>query len=76
MAPQLKNSTHFEGNDLRVSAEDWTWVSSLLTLGALVGALSAGFLMDTLGRKTTMILISFPFTIGWVLIITASHVRE
>ena len=72
----MKNSTHLEGNDLVVSPDDWSWVTSLLTLGALVGGLPGGILMDTLGRKTVMILTSFPYTIGWVLVFTADSVSK
>ena len=54
-------------------ADEWSWVASLLTLGALVGALFTGSVIDWIGRKTGLILDALPFIIGWILIIAASN---
>lgn len=44
------------------------WVGSLMTLGGFVGALPAGFIVNSLGRKTTLIFIHIPMIIAWVII--------
>lgn len=42
-----------------------------MTLGALVGSLGGGFLMDRFGRKITLMAISVPYLLAWLLIATA-----
>ena len=48
-------------------------VGSFVNLGALLGALTGGFLMDRFGRKLVLIFLSLPFVIGWLLIAVAVH---
>lgn len=48
-------------------------VGSFVNLGALLGALTGGFLMDRFGRKLVLITMSLPFITGWLLIIVAVH---
>ena len=54
-----------------LSTFEFSWVASLLNLGALVGGLSGGALIDLFGRKTVMLMTCVPFIVGWILIITA-----
>jgi SP family facilitated glucose transporter-like MFS transporter 8 len=37
-------------------------------LGALFSAPVCGLLMDRIGRKNTMLILSVPFVLGWLLI--------
>lgn len=46
-------------------------VGSFVNLGALLGALTGGFLMDRFGRKMVLIVVSLPSVIGWLLIVLA-----
>lgn len=48
-----------------------SWVSSLINLGALFGALSGGFLMDNFGRKFILTVTSIPYLLAWILIAAA-----
>ncbi|XP_059490974.1 uncharacterized protein LOC132205733 [Neocloeon triangulifer] len=52
-----------------VSPAEFSWVSSVVTLGAALSCMPAGFLVDWIGRKYTMLFISIPFVIGWAFII-------
>ena len=52
---------------------EWTWVVSLLILGALAGALCAGYVVDRIGRKNGFLLSCIPFVIGSILIIAAQN---
>ncbi|KAK8769053.1 solute carrier family 2, facilitated glucose transporter member 8-like [Amblyomma americanum] len=70
--PSLKNNVSQGGLEITESEE--TWFGSLMTLGALTGGLVAGFLVDSLGRKLSIIFSSLGFITGWVLIATASSV--
>ncbi|CAB0019235.1 unnamed protein product [Nesidiocoris tenuis] len=51
-----------------------SWIGSLLTLGALMGALPAGKLADVIGRKPTLMIIPFPLMIAWGIIYATKSV--
>ena len=42
-----------------------------MPIGALVGAPLAGWLVDYIGRKKSLLLCSVPFTIGWVITVVS-----
>jgi MFS family permease len=48
-----------------------SWVASLAPLGALVGALSAGYVANTIGRKKLLLGLGVLYLLGWSLIIVA-----
>ena len=45
------------------------WIGSLVPLGAFIFCLVTGKICDVLGRKTTLLLITLPYLLGWVLVI-------
>jgi len=49
-----------------------SWISSLAPLGALVGAVPAGYVANLIGRKRLMLLLTIPYLLGWFLIIVAA----
>ncbi|RZF43733.1 hypothetical protein LSTR_LSTR009156 [Laodelphax striatellus] len=51
-----------------LTTEQRGWVSSLLSIGAFVGALTAGMFVDKLGRKVSLLLLGFPTLASWALI--------
>ena len=76
--PQVSvNASSLDPSDqlLNLTPDEWSWVTSLLTLGAAVGCLVAGLAIEAIGRKATLLAASVPFTVGWILIIAASHPR-
>ncbi|CAB3365730.1 Hypothetical predicted protein [Cloeon dipterum] len=58
-----------------VSASEFSWVGSVVNLGAAVSCLPTGFLVDWIGRKYTMLFVSIPFVIGWAFIIWPAAVE-
>lgn len=56
---------------VKLDNTEMAMVGSFVNLGALLGALSGGFLMDRFGRKLVLISLSLPFVVGWLLIIVA-----
>lgn len=48
-----------------------SWAGSVLSLGALLGAIMGGFLIDKYGRKVVLVATSVPSVIGWFLLIFA-----
>ena len=63
------NST---GPSLLPTDADKAWYSSLITLGAIVGAPLAGWSVDLFGRKATILFVSVPYVAGWLLITYAT----
>jgi len=47
-----------------VTLDDFQWIGSVVNLGAALSCLPTGFLVDLIGRKNTMLVISIPFVIG------------
>ncbi|XP_067004852.2 facilitated trehalose transporter Tret1-2 homolog isoform X2 [Anabrus simplex] len=67
------NSTNVTRTSM-VSEAQASWIGSLVPLGALVGALPAGFIADGLGRKPLILFLGILFLLGWVLIILSHEV--
>jgi len=51
-----------------------SWVSSIVTLAAVIGAPFAGWALEKFGRRKSMLLLSIPFFIGWLLIYIGTDV--
>jgi MFS family permease len=68
--PYIADCTKPEGEcDFEFDATVGSWIGSLLTLGCLATSFVTGFLMGKIGRKWTIVLMSVPFILGWVLIL-------
>ncbi|CAH1972685.1 unnamed protein product [Acanthoscelides obtectus] len=52
-----------------------SWVASLYCLGAAIGPIFAGKFADRLGRKRTLIIISFPMIISLVILAFAKNIH-
>lgn len=55
--------------DNPITDEQASWVGSIVTLGCLVGAIPAGTLAHTLGRRGFLLALAWPLILGWILII-------
>ena len=53
------------------SADQMSWISSLLNIGALIGSLFGGFMIDWVGRRRTVITPIPLFIASWILITLA-----
>ncbi|XP_039300507.1 facilitated trehalose transporter Tret1 [Nilaparvata lugens] len=51
-----------------LTTEQRGWISSLLSIGALFGALTAGMIVDRFGRKLSLLLLGFPTLAAWALL--------
>lgn len=58
-------------NGKAVTAAQASWIASLAPLGALVGALSAGYIANMIGRKKLLLILAAIYLLGWFLIIVA-----
>lgn len=66
----MLNGTDF---DFDIDETDSSWVGSALNLGAMFMCIPIGYIINMIGRKGAMLALIIPFTIGWVLLITAQH---
>lgn len=71
---QAENTSFIGEYGFSVTRDEWSWVGSIVTLGAAAVCLFIGTVINFIGRKLTMLLLVIPFTIGWVLVIWASNV--
>lgn len=60
---------------LVITKEQGSWISSLLALGAIAGALGSGSMADKMGRKKSLLLLSVPFLASWGIILVATEVK-
>ncbi|KAK9887172.1 hypothetical protein WA026_020626 [Henosepilachna vigintioctopunctata] len=61
-------------NHLTISTSQMGWIGSFATLGAMTMCIPTGFVCDLIGRKKTLLAISIPFIIGWLLILFSKSV--
>lgn len=43
-----------------------SWISSLLAIGAFLGALPTGYIADAIGRRYTALAMDVPFILAWL----------
>lgn len=73
-SPILSEVEHGAIHNITVSDSQMGWIGSFATLGAMFMCFPTGLICDLIGRKTTLLLLVFPFSIGWSLIIWARSV--
>jgi SP family facilitated glucose transporter-like MFS transporter 8 len=68
--PELQSAN----STLPITPEEGSWIGSLVAVGAIVGAVPAGYFADRFGRKLVILTLSAPFLLSWVLIVVANSV--
>lgn len=56
--------------------EAWSWIGALMPVGAAIISVVIGYLIGRFGRKTSMLCLVVPFTVGWLLIIVPNGVSS
>ncbi|XP_031839330.2 facilitated trehalose transporter Tret1 [Nomia melanderi] len=74
--PQLMKSVANTPLDKPITADDNTWIGSLVAIGAVIGCFVAGVLADKIGRKYTLLSSTVLYLIGWALIASAGVVYQ
>ncbi|CAH0597626.1 unnamed protein product [Chrysodeixis includens] len=83
LMPLVTNTTNLARNgslvnslnqtaDFLLNTRDSSLVSSILAIGAAISALPVGMLASKIGRRPTVLILSIPFTINWLLTIFAN----
>ena len=57
--------------DQTLGPEVNSWIGAFFPIGALVSSVLTGYAMSQFGRKMTIIYMSVPFSIGWILLALA-----
>ncbi|XP_046661074.1 facilitated trehalose transporter Tret1-like isoform X1 [Homalodisca vitripennis] len=69
LLPQLQDPA----SPLQVNTEEASWIASLGVITNPLGAILSGLLMEWLGRKKAVQLVSIPFLLGWLTIALSSN---
>lgn len=73
-SPILPYLTSAESFLPELSEDQISWITSLLALGAIVGAVPTGKIADRIGRKWTILLTTVPFTTSWLILLTTRNI--
>ena len=67
---------HLESNEseIKVSSTEASWIASLLHVGAIFGYMLYPYMIDSIGRKNTLLLLIIPQLASWILTIFAKDV--
>ncbi|XP_066511234.1 solute carrier family 2, facilitated glucose transporter member 8-like [Hoplias malabaricus] len=69
--PDLQRTTD---QRLRLTVEEASWFGSVVTIGAGLGGLFGGWIVEKIGRKLSLMFCALPFIFGFTIIIAAqSH---
>ena len=60
-------------NSFHVDVTTQSWISSSLTIGALISSISGGPVVDKFGRKLTMMLAAVPNVLGWAMMASSPN---
>ncbi|XP_054466980.1 solute carrier family 2, facilitated glucose transporter member 8 [Anoplopoma fimbria] len=73
-SPAIPELTRIADPRLRLSADQASWFGSIVTVGAAVGGLLGGWMVQKIGRKLSLMFCSLPFVFGFTIIIAAQNV--
>uniref|UniRef100_A0A6P7F2Y3 Facilitated trehalose transporter Tret1-like n=1 Tax=Diabrotica virgifera virgifera TaxID=50390 RepID=A0A6P7F2Y3_DIAVI len=63
-----------ELNEIDMTDVEIAWIGAMMTLGAILMCIAVGWIVDMIGRKSTVLYSIFPFFIGWLLITCSSEI--
>ncbi|XP_055301605.1 facilitated trehalose transporter Tret1-like [Sitodiplosis mosellana] len=58
----------------KITMEEASWITSLWSVGGLIGCMTFGFITSHFGRKWPLIFMIIPKTISWLLVLFAQNV--
>ncbi|KAK4877066.1 hypothetical protein RN001_009572 [Aquatica leii] len=61
-------------NNIPISPKFLSWLISLSTLASMIFSIPSGIMCDTFGRKTTLLFLTIPVIVGWLLILFANSI--
>ncbi|XP_076853854.1 solute carrier family 2, facilitated glucose transporter member 8 [Brachyhypopomus gauderio] len=73
-SPAIPDLQRSPDQRLRLNAEEASWFGSVVTIGAGLGGLLGGWVVERMGRKLTLMFCAMPFIFGFTIMIAAqSH---
>ena len=57
-----------------ISTGQASWVSCFFPIGGLLAGILCGFMIGIFGRRFTLILMTFPFAFGWIILTLAGSI--
>ncbi|XP_054895629.1 solute carrier family 2, facilitated glucose transporter member 8 [Poeciliopsis prolifica] len=73
-SPAIPELSRISDPRLRLSEVEASWFGSIVTIGAAVGGLLGGWMVQRIGRKLTLMSCTLPFVFGFTIIIAAQNV--
>ncbi|KAF5906645.1 solute carrier family 2, facilitated glucose transporter member 8, partial [Clarias magur] len=72
-SPAIPDLRQIPDPRLRLTTEEASWFGSVVTIGAGIGGLLGGWLVEKIGRKLSLMLCSLPFIFGFTIVIAAQN---
>lgn len=73
-SPALPELTRMADPRLQLDAEEASWFGSIVAVGAAVGGLLGGWMVEKIGRKLSLMFCSLPYVFGFTIMIAAQNV--
>ncbi|KAM3610385.1 uncharacterized protein V6R79_003169 [Siganus canaliculatus] len=73
-SPAIPELTKIADPRLRLDDNQASWFGSIVTIGAALGGLLGGWMVEKIGRKLSLMFCSLPFVFGFTVIIAAQNV--
>ncbi|XP_041098556.1 solute carrier family 2, facilitated glucose transporter member 8 isoform X2 [Polyodon spathula] len=73
-SPAIPDLQRISDPDLRLGNEEASWFGSVVTLGAALGGVVGGWVVDKIGQKLSLMMCSIPFVVGFTIIISAQSI--
>ncbi|KTG02280.1 hypothetical protein cypCar_00016317 [Cyprinus carpio] len=72
-SPAIPELSKIQDPRLQLSTEEASWFGSVVTIGAALGGLLGGWIVEKIGRKLSLMLCALPFICGFTIIIAAQN---
>jgi len=76
LLPQLKPT--YNGTEphqpFLISEEEGSWIAAMFSLGAIFGGLISAFLGKTYGRRVSLMMLTVPDLLGWILVASSQNI--
>lgn len=72
-SPAIPELCRIQDQRLQLSTEEASWFGSVVTIGAALGGLLGGWIVEKIGRKLSLMFCAIPFIFGFTIIIAAQN---
>ncbi|KAM3868013.1 solute carrier family 2, facilitated glucose transporter member 8 [Diretmus argenteus] len=73
-SPAIPELSQISDSRLRLDGAQASWFGSIVTVGAAVGGLLGGWMVEKIGRKLSLMFCALPFVFGFTVIVAAQNV--